>query len=47
VRELVRVEDRSDRDHDTVGDLERGHPDGATVGVVEDDARIAIDQAGR
>src|SRR5215211_545535 len=44
VGELVGIEDRSNSDHDTVGDLERRHPERASAGLIEDDARLAVDE---
>src|SRR5215218_2986792 len=44
VGELVGIEDRSHSDHDTVGDLERRHPECASAGLIEDEARLAVDE---
>ena len=44
VPELVRVEDRPDRDDDAVGDLERRHPECAAVRLVEHEAGLPVDE---
>jgi hypothetical protein len=40
------TEDRPHRDDDSLRDLERGDPERASVHVVEDQARLAVDARG-
>ena len=42
--ELVGIQDRSDGDHDAVGDLERGDPERVSARLIEDEARLAVDE---
>ena len=42
MRELVGIEQRANGDHDPVGDLEAGDPADTPVGVVEDEAGLAV-----